>query len=356
MSPLLTGAQSLLERSRLLPPERDMNALRYRGGGYVESYFVRANDPRRRRAVWLKSTILSPLAGEPVAESWFIYFDGERNRTFAHKETVPFRAALFGAGEGGEQAISIAGARMVLSAAGSAHGQVRGRQGVATWDLGWLAEAGRQGAPLTIYPSRLMVDGPFPKSKVLTPFPALRFSGSLAAFGEAVSLDGWTGMQGHNFGTQHHHVYTWGQCLFPATGGGPEAMVEGGTGRLKLGGWVTPQLSLLVVRRGAQEYRFDTTFDAWRQEATVSRWRWTTRLRSEDGEASLTMDAGEMPLACLGYQNPDGHLSYCFNTKLAHVWLHVQPKAGPGFSLESEHGGALELLQHAPDPQYPDVV
>ena len=132
--------------------------------------------------------------------------------------------------------------------------------------------------------------------------------------------------------------------------------MEGGTGRLKIGGWISPQLSVLVVRRGAQEYRFDDAFDPWNQEATVSRWRWTTRLRSADGEASVTMDAGAMPMACLGYQNPDGHLSYCFNTKLAHAWVHVQPKVGHAFSLESEHGGALEFLQHLPDPQYPDVV
>ena len=89
MNPLLSSANALLERTPLLPPERDMNALRYHGGGFVESYFLRANDPRSAARVWLKSTILAPLVGEPVAESWFIFFDGEKRRTFAHKETVP---------------------------------------------------------------------------------------------------------------------------------------------------------------------------------------------------------------------------------------------------------------------------
>lgn len=334
---------------------KEPNALRYRGPGHVESWFLRANHPTRPLALWLKATLLAPLRGEAVAETWFIFFDGEKKRAFAHKETVPFAQATFRSGDG-SQSISIAGARWSLGAAGAAQGKLRGQQGDATWDLNWVADASAVGGPLTIYPTELMLVGPFPKSKVLTPFPSLTFSGRVRVFGEEVALHGWSGMQGHNFGREHHYEYTWGQCVFPATRAGPETMVEGGTARLKVGPAVSPPMSSLVVRRGAREYRFDNFLAIWRQEASVAKWRWTLRVRGADGEAAVTMDAGAMPLACLGYLNPDGQLRYCFNTKLAHVWLHLRPRDGAPFQLESEHGGALEFLQHLPDPSIPDVV
>ena len=175
-------------------------------------------------------------------------------------------------------------------------------------------------------------------------------------FDEVQPLEGWTGMQGHNFGTEHHYEYAWGQCLFPEGPDGPQTMVEGGSGRLKIGGWVSPRMSVLVVRHGSHELRFDRTFDTWRQVAQVEPWRWTVELKGAQGQVSMTMDAAGMPLACLAYDNPDGHRSYCFNTKLARVWLHVQPLHGPSFQRESPHGGALEFLRHAPDPAIPDIV
>ena len=73
---------SLLFRGPELPP----NAPRFVPGGlrHVESYFLRANDPARPRALWVKATVLQPLSGPAVAEAWFIFFDGEQQRTWAH--------------------------------------------------------------------------------------------------------------------------------------------------------------------------------------------------------------------------------------------------------------------------------
>jgi hypothetical protein len=77
------------------------NACRYAGPreataplparGHVESYFLRANDPARPRALWLKATILAPLQGEPVAETWLIA-DGERQRPLPKLHPLPSRA------------------------------------------------------------------------------------------------------------------------------------------------------------------------------------------------------------------------------------------------------------------------
>ena len=71
----------------------DDNAPRFpqhRGKGHVESYFVRANHPRRRQAIWIKATVLARPAGQgpAVAEVWCAFFDGDAGTVWAHKETV----------------------------------------------------------------------------------------------------------------------------------------------------------------------------------------------------------------------------------------------------------------------------
>lgn len=324
------------------------NACRFTGRpGHVESYFVRANDPRRPRALWLKQTILSPLEGPAVAETWFIWFDGERGTTIAQRVTQPWPDARYD-----EKTVATKAMTLEVTPSGGAKGALEAPEGPVRFDLRWEPFASPLAAPLSIFPWQVLRVGPFPKSKLLTPLPALRFSGRLALPGETVELDAWPGMQGHNWGKEHSFEYAWGQCLFPED----EVMVEGFTGRVRVAGRTTPRLSALVVRRGGREYRFDRLFDPWRQEATLSQDRWHLRLRSADGDAELTMDSSKRPVACLGYYNPDGALSYCLNSKLAEVELTVRPSDGAAFSCRSAHGGALEFLQRTPDPRFARVV
>lgn len=333
------------------------NALRYRPGrgGHVESYFVRANHPSRPLAIWLKETILSPLRGPPVAEAWFVYFDGEKGTTFAHKDTTPFARAAFHDTSGG-LAIEVGPTRLRVGARGRASGAMTRRDRRASWDVAWTSDASCVGDRLSIYPWEILRTGPFPRSKLLTPFPCLRFEGTIEVDGSSIPLDRWTGMQGHNWGKEHAFEYAWGQCLFPAEGELPEAMVEGFTGRVQVMGRTTPRMSALVVRSGARTYRFDRVLEFWRQNAHLERRAWTLRVKGDDGTASITMDAGDMPLACLGYHNPDGRLSYCLNTKLASVWLEVCPTEDPPFTRSSRFGGALEFLRREPDPDLTEVI
>lgn len=350
----MTGARprvDLLDAFAPLGPEPPDNRVRFTGRpGHVESYFLRANHPVRPLAWWLKSTILAPLQGSPVAESWFIFFDGERGTTFAAKRTEPFDQSRFA--DAPHSSISAAGLELFLGAEGTARGTIDGPDGTASIDLAWRRDDSPISEPLSILPWRLLRTGPFPKSKLLTPFPSLRFSGRVSLPTRTLDLSDWPGMQGHNWGREHAFEYAWGQCLFPED----DAMVEGFTGRIRVAGRTSPRLSALVVRRGGRTWRFDTLFDVWRQQARIDAHRWELTLRSGDGEAMLAMDASDRPMVCLGYGNPDGQLSFCFNTKLAKVSLTVRPIDGASFACDSEHGGALEFLRCEPDSRFPKVV
>lgn len=326
----------------LFQSEPAPNAPRFTGGpGHVESYFVRLNDPARPRALWLKQTILSPLAGEAVAESWVIFFDGQK--VVAEKATVPWAQARY-------EAPRIETPAMTLTV--GREGGARGELKPVRFELTWRPVDSRIAEPLELFPYRWLRVGPFPRSKLNTPAPAIIASGVVDVAGERLVIDGWVGSQGHNWGREHSFEYAWGQACFPEE----DAMLEGFTGRARVAGRTTPRMSALVVRRGGRDWRFDRIFDPWRQEQHVETDRWELRLRSDDGEAHLVMDSRDRAQACLGYRNPDGALSYCFNSKLAAVTLEVHPSDGARFTLRSDHGGALEFLRREPDPRFTRVV
>jgi hypothetical protein len=323
--------------------------------GHVESYFLRANDPKRPRAFWLKATILAPIGSDPVAECWCIWFEGESQRSWAHRATYPLTAATF-PGHGSSE-LTLPDATYSFGASGRSQGQLtRADRGACSWNLGWESVGGLIGEPLSIFPFQAMVDGPFPKSKLLTPAPALRLSGTVTCFSKEVSVDGWLGMQGHNWGREHASEYAWGQCLFPDANGKPETMLEGFTGRTRVGGRESPRLSALIVRSGVRTFRFDSIVDLWRQEAEIGEAHWNLKMRGADGVAELKMNAGGRPMVCLGYQNPDGRMSYCFNSKLAATHLRISPRSGAPFERYSPHGGALEFLRGAPDARFVEVI
>lgn len=336
------------------PPDND---LRYEPGddGHVESYFVRGNAPDQRRAFWLKATVFAPRPDSAVADLWFVVFDAERDRYWSEKRTVPFGHANF---EGDPMQIAIADGTFDLAPDGGAKGTIEGTGGTCRWDIDWRQPDGELGRRLCLLPSERMVDGSLPRSTPLTPYPTLELDGTIEVFGETIDLDGWEGMQGHNWGDEHAWEYAWGHCPFVDESGSPFCWVEGFSARTRIAGRPTPIISALVIRRGDTEYRFDRLVDLWRQDATIDLddYVWRLDLRGPDGEVSLAMDADPDEMVCLGYHNPDGRLSYCLNSKLARVDLRVNPVNEAAFECTSDHGGALEFLRNSPDPNFDRVV
>lgn len=330
---------------------RQDNRPRFRqGADHVESWFMRANHPTRPRALWLKATILGRAGGLALAEAWCSLFDGERTRAEGAKATVPFDAAHF---HPVDQVAELAGCRFHLdpSAGGST-----GRVGPFSWDLKWSRLPGDLGDPLSMLPSRRLLDAPLPRNKLLTPAPALSFEGTVDWQGERWAVDQWLGMQGHNWGRAHSPEYAWGQCIFVDTDGRPFGSVEAASGRIVMGRWTSPVLALMEVRRHGRTYRFDRLVDLWNRRARIAFPDWTLKMRGRSGEALLTMRAQPDRMVCLGYENPDGRLSYCLNSKLATVSLRVNPVNEEGFECFSQHGGALEFLQPDPAAELTEVV
>lgn len=313
----------------------DANGARYAvGTNHVESWFVRANDPTAPRAVWLKATVLTKADGTLLAESWCSVFDGDRTAAFRRDIVL---------GDAGFQ---------LAEDSGMLRGELTSATGAVAWDVTFRRSPGPLGKPMSLLPSTRLVDAPFPKNKLLTPFPVADFSGGVTWDGETWDLEGWIGMQGHNWGPSHAPEYAWGQCVFPEE----DAVVEGASGRLELGRRTSPLFSMLVVRRGEEEYRFDRLVDRWRQKPEIDFPSWTLEMRGHDGRARLEMTGSPSSMVCLGYDNPARPRSYCLNSKTARARVVVLPHGGTAFTLTSEHGGALEFLGADPVPEVQPVV
>lgn len=334
----------------------DFDAPRFQvGTDHVESWFVRANDPASPRALWLKATVLTKADGTTLSQAWCSVFDGDRTEAFCQDASLA--EAIFD-GDATGRVIEVGPLRLGLNTAGgTSAGALGSEAGRVAWDLSFDRVAGRLGAPLCLLPSARLLDARFPKNKLVTPTPVSLFSGTFTWDGELWDLDGWIGMQGHNWGDAHSPEYAWGHCVFTdADTGAPVAVMEGASGRIELGGRVSPLLSMLVVRRGDEEYRFDRILDLWRQRPELAFPTWTLGMSGRHGKARLEMTGEPSRMVCLAYQNPARPTSYCLNSKTAAVRLAVVPANGDPFELYSAHGGALEFLTPHPNPAVAPIV
>jgi hypothetical protein len=126
---------------------------RSRRRGHVESWFLKANDPASRRAVWLKWTL---WAGDrdprrALAEAWAVAF-GTSGGHVATKSTVPFEQSRF---ERDVVGAEIDGCSLTSRAA---RGRVESGGRSIEYDLTLESLE----PPTRLYPARWMYTGPVP--------------------------------------------------------------------------------------------------------------------------------------------------------------------------------------------------
>ena len=63
---------------------------------YYESRFIRANNTDRAQALWMRSTLLLPTAGVPVADAWVMVFDPDGAGNRALKQPYPIDQSDYG--------------------------------------------------------------------------------------------------------------------------------------------------------------------------------------------------------------------------------------------------------------------
>ena len=317
------------------------NIFRYRedSRGHYESYFQRANHPTRPRAFWIRYTMFSPK-GRPdatVGELWAIYFDGELGQISAAKQVVPWALCRFS-----KENLDVRIGDSTLNP-DNLSGSAAGTKHRLSWTLTYLSPE----RPLLLLPDRLY-ETSLPKAKALVGSPQARFSGELVVNGRLITIQDWVGSQNHNWGEKHTDRYAWGQVA--GFDGAPDVFLECATASIRVGPLFTPPMSPVVLRIGAEEFRFSTIRGALRAKAEYRPFSWQIRTRDDDGEIDVTFSAKPEEFVALPYDNPPGGQKICLNSKLAscRVRLHLNGRAS--YSFETLHRGAFEILGDASAP------
>jgi hypothetical protein len=299
--------------------------------GHYESFYQRANHPERPLAFWIRYTVFAP-ASHPtfaVGELWAVAFDGETGEHAVAKREFPiaeceFRRDAFGVRIGS----STLGPDALVGSAGE-----------LSWDLQYTGDE----APVLLLPEKLYAGG-FPKAKSLVPRPMATFTGTYRVGDREIDVDGWTGSQNHNWGSQHTHRYAFGQVA--GFDDAPDTFLEVATAKARIAGpVVSPWATTLVLRHGGEEYSFVALRRAMRAHASYGYFHWDFATGDENVRISGRISGDRSDFVGLRYNNPPGGYKYCLNTKIGKAEITVRDRrSGRIEMLTAQHRALFEIL------------
>ena len=285
--------------------------------GY-ESWYLKASHPTEPLGIWIRYTTHQKPDGPELGSLWFTLFeDGKPSAT----KLTP-----------GPEALSRGnGAFIRIGESEFADGRVTGAANEATWDLTFEHPE----PELRHLPKGWMYKAPVPRTKLTSPFPAARFSGT-ASFGDRnVVLDGWPGMVGHNWGAEHAERWIW---LHGSNfeGKGPDTWLDVAIGRIKIGPATTPWVANGVLSLDGRRHALGglgkrgTKIDEHPDHC-----RFTL-----PGEVTISGEVRAPRERFVGwvYADPDGSEHNTVNCSIAELSLGFD-----GGQLHTAHGAAYEL-------------
>jgi hypothetical protein len=325
----------------------ELLGIRYREGRtpnggppHVESWFLKANAPDARRALWVRCTIFARPPLPPVAEAWAIAFDRQRGH-IAIKSTVQFASGRFA-----KEAFDVEVDGCGLSDT-RARGALSSGRGSLTWDL---AIGAPLAAPIVHLPLRAMyLDGVPPFTKLVTPLSDARAAGAVrierGADVETWDVEAWPMMIGHNWGSGNAELYAWTHCnAFDVEG----LVFEGISARARVGPLLSPMTSAAYVRWRGKSWDLSRLRALPNNRGAISFRRW--EMTGHDRGVHVTCDVGAETDDIVGlyYPNPSGSITHCLNTKLARARLEVRLPDGETI-VATSRAAALEIGTTATD-------
>ena len=211
------------------------------GSGHYESFYAKATRPGGGLAVWIRYTVHKRPGAEPTGSLWFTLFDAAAPGPRAAKQTV--------------SASEVSAPTATYIRVGEAlfePGRCRGRLGVPELDVTWDLSFTDRAEPFRHLPYDFLYSAPLPRTKLLSPDPDARFSGSVEVGGERLELEDWPGMVGHNWGAEHAERWSWMQANNFEDA---DAWFDAGLGRIKIGPLTTPWIGNAMLFLDGERHR-----------------------------------------------------------------------------------------------------
>ena len=207
----------------------DLSSARFRSlasdAGHYESFYLKVADPLSPRAAWIRYTILKRPDQLPRGSLWCTLWTGS-GPPQAQKATLEAHELSAEPGE----LVRIGVSRLTpTGAAGSIDG--------AAWEL----EFGGAGVMFPYLPRPWMYRARVPRTKAVSLEPHATFHGRVTVGDQTLEIDGWPGMVGHNWGSEHAERWVWlhGAGFVEA----PESWFDATIGRIKLGPLIVPWIA-----------------------------------------------------------------------------------------------------------------
>ena len=277
--------------------------------GY-ESWFVSARDPGSPRALWIRHTRHRPRQGPESAALWCTVIDRDPGK----------RPAVI------KQVFS---AFPPETAAGP--GQFRGQAAMGEHSAHWdLAITGGQ-PPLRPLRPPVLYRAPLPRTKLEATVPDGYLTGELEIDGRTVTVSGWRGTAGHNWGSEHADSWVW---LHAADfGAAPEAWLELVLARIRVGPARSPWTAMGALGLGGERIALGglgrrSRVDARPGHLAADVYAPGTRLR-------LSVALAEDDRVAVAYADPRGGTRTVTHAALASVELIMQRPGNRELTLTS---------------------
>ena len=301
-------------------------------GGY-ESYYLRAVDPAGPRAIWLRHTIHKEPDRDPVGSIWLTLWDAEAGEPVATKQSYPSPGAVPGGVTIGQSTFGPAGAS--------------GGTDDSAYDIRWTGDA----APLRHLPREWMYRAPLPRTKLESPRPSITLSGEARVGGRALSVDGWLGMVGHNWGAQHAERWIWlhGTAFDDVLG----AWADLAFGRIKIGPVLTPWVINGVICVDGRPIRVGGPAAVRGTEVREDPLRLDFEVPAEGAKVAGTVHSPRAQTVVWRYADPDRSEHHSAHCSVATIDLVVTPHGGVPLRLHTAHCGCYELGMRETDHGLP---
>ncbi|HEX4483513.1 MAG TPA: hypothetical protein VH081_06965 [Solirubrobacteraceae bacterium] len=304
--------------------------------GIYESFYLRAVAPDRPLGVWIRNTVEKAPGAPARGAIWCTVFDGARGR--------PLMRKLSGGG------VSTPAPAWIAIAAGDAHESAQHAQigperadgacGEVAWSLSYSALA----SELRHLAHAWLYRAPLPRTKLTSPAPDALFDGSLTiASDRTLTLSGWHGMLGHNWGAEHAERWIWLHGVGFAED--RTAWLDVALGRIAISGRLTPWVANGALSLDGRRIRLGG-LGARGLHVRESVEGCTLRLPGERGATvQARVEVPRESAAGWRYGDPNGGPGHdVVNCSIASLELSVElPGEGDPRSLTSAHGAAYEL-------------
>ncbi len=319
--------------------------------GFHELWYLKLNDPVSQRALWLRFTLLRSGNGfKRIAEAWAVYFHRTSNREVkkvALKQSYDLRAFSARPNAGlriGENELTPK----------STKGSIQSKGNAITWDFSFAPERKSTFNLLPELYSRMS----FKKTSAETLCEELIFSGVTEINGETIYWKDAPGMLGHFYGPKSGHSWTWGQCnSFTDEAGKPVSFVfEGLSARAQIGPITSPKISSFYFFYQNQNYSFNSLKDIihLKSKNTLNEWEF----QADRGDILFRgyIKSEYKDFAGLTYEDTNGSLLYCANSKLSSMKVLVYKRGKLEASFTADGTAAFEVVTRSKNPYVPIMV